>query len=74
MATLASNYSNGYNRVLSVGLPSMSGRYFVVVREKEMLIVAQLQVQEDGSHRWSNFQSGSAIPESVITMWKPIPF
>lgn len=75
MASLDISYrTHGYNRVLNVGLPLLSGRYFVVVREKQMLLLADLIVQEDGSHAWLNYESGSAIQESLITMWKPIHF
>jgi hypothetical protein len=75
MARLDPRYrTHAYNRVLNVGLPSMSGRYFVVVHEKQMLLLADLIVQEDGTHAWLNYQSGSAIPESLITMWKPVRF
>jgi hypothetical protein len=66
--------THAYNRVLSVGLPSLSGRYFVVVREKQMLLLADLTVQENGTHAWLNYESGSVIPESLITMWKPLYF
>ena len=73
MVKLEKNYrAYGYNRVLSVGLPSFSGRYFVVLGERQTLLLAELNVQEDGSHAWSHYQSGSLIPESLITMWKLI--
>ena len=74
MASLDVSYAYGYNRVLNVGLPCSSGSYFVVVREKQMLMLAKLTIQEDGSHIWLNYGNGASIQESLITMWKPIDF
>jgi hypothetical protein len=63
-----------YNRVLNVGLPCMSGRYFVVLGDHQTLVLAELKVQDDGSHAWSQYHSGTNIQESLITMWKSIEF
>ena len=67
------NYcTQGYKHVRISGFPFRSGRYFVVLQEDYMLLLADLVIGGNGARAWSILKTGSEIQESQIRMWKLI--
>ena len=62
----------GYISVLIDGLPETDGVYILYVHpENEILIIADLIIENDNSRKWDvRYPSGCTLEERKIRMWK----